>query len=99
MSDDFRVHLRRRLIECDVPVTLHDGLIEYLAARRPVGEFLTAVLKNDLRNAVVRADARSSLALRQIVLFLHNYAGADAWGSPAVVAAWLADPQPAPEIL
>jgi hypothetical protein len=98
MTLDYRAHLRQRLVERDIPLTLHEGLTEYFAARRPVGGFLTAVLSNDLREACVRADDVNRYALAEIVLFLHTYCPAPAWGSRAAVEAWLADPAPVPEI-
>jgi hypothetical protein len=98
MSDDYRAHLRRRLVEAGVPTSLHDGLTEYFAARRPTGSFLRVVLENDLREACVRADDVNRWELTKIVLFLHNYCPSPAWGSPEAVAAWLADPAPVPEI-
>jgi hypothetical protein len=90
MSDIYRDHLRRRLVECDVPEQLHAGLVEYLAARRPVGGFLTAVLSNDLCGACVRADDVCAPLIPRVVFFLINYATAECWGSKARVDAWLA---------
>ena len=98
MSDDYRAHLRRRLLEMDVPQPLHNGLVEYFAARRPTGSFLRAVLENDLRQACVRADDVNRWEIANIVLFLHSYVPSPAWGSPSAVQAWLADPEPVPEI-
>jgi hypothetical protein len=95
---DYRAHLRRRLVECDVPQTLHDGLTEYFAARRPTGGFLRAVLENDLLQACLRADDVNRYELATIVLWLHHYASATGWGSPEKVAAWLADPHAVPEV-
>jgi len=95
---DYRAHLRQRLVENAVPDTLHDGLVEYCAARRPVGSFLTAVLANDLTDAVCRADERNFRRLKDLCRFLFNYCPAPAWGSREKVAAWLADPEPVPEI-
>jgi hypothetical protein len=98
VATDYRAHLRACLKECAVPLTLHEGLTEYLAARRPTGGFLQAVLENDLSGAAMRADPDNRLCLWEIVLFLHTYVPAPAWGSPEKVAAWLADPEPAPEL-
>jgi hypothetical protein len=98
MSLDYRAHLRQRLQECDVPPSLHSGLVEYVAARRPTGSFLRAILENNLREACVRADDVNRYELVTIVLFLNNHVPAPAWGSPAAVEAWLADPDPVPEI-
>lgn len=94
----YREHLRARLIENGVPESLHEGLTEYLAARRPVGSFLTAVLENNLTQAVLRADPMNALSLYQIVLFLANYAPSTAWGTPRKVGDWLLSQAPVPEL-
>jgi hypothetical protein len=98
MNSLYRAHLRRRLIESQVPPPLHSGLLEYFAARRPTGSFLRAVLENDLREACMRADDVNRWEIANIVLFLHSYVPSPAWGSPIAVQAWLADPAPVPEI-
>jgi hypothetical protein len=98
MTTDYRTHLRNRLSEYVVPYRLREGLVEYLAARRPTGDFLKAVLSNDLQDAALRADAVSEHYLVPLVRVLVHCAPANAWGSPAIVTAWLADPAPVPEI-
>jgi hypothetical protein len=90
----YKDHLTKRLIESDVPHGLHDGLIEYVASRRQMGHFLTAIVSNDLREACGRADIENRRCLYEIVFFLFNYAPGPCWGSPVNVAAWLADPEP-----
>lgn len=95
---EYRAHLRRRLLESNVPGPLHTGLVEYFAARRPTGGFLRAVLENDLGQAAIRGDEINRWHVADIALFLYNYCPAPAWGSPAKVDAWLADPAPVPEI-
>jgi hypothetical protein len=70
-----------------------------VAARRPTGSFLRAILENDLREACVRADVVNRYELATIVLWLHHYVTSTAWGSPEKVTAWLADPEaPVPEV-
>ncbi len=98
VSQEYRTHLYSRLVENHVPEHLHEGLIEYIAARRPTGDFLMAVLSNDLKGAVGRADEHSSLALGWIVGFLYNFCPANSWGSPEAVKAWLSDPEPPKEV-
>jgi|SRR6185436_6091309 len=95
---DYRAHLRLRLIESDVPVSLHAGLIEYFAARRPTGSFLRSVLENDLSQACARADDINRWHLVEVVTFLHGSCPGTAWGSPEKVTAWLEDTAPVPEI-
>jgi hypothetical protein len=89
--DDYRLELRQRLINADVPRSLHNGLIEYFAVRRPTGSFLHAVLENNLLEAAQRADPHNRFCLAEIVLFLYHNCPERAWGSPAKVAAWLAE--------
>jgi hypothetical protein len=60
------------------------------AQRGPTGDFVTAVLENDLHNAVGRADHKSLAALPSIVAWVYNEMPATSWGSPAKVAAWRA---------
>lgn len=95
---DYREHLRRRLVECDVPPGLHPGLIEYFAARRSTGSFLRAALENDFAQACVRADPANRYVLYNLAVFLINYCPAPAWGSSTAVDAWLAEETPVPEI-
>lgn len=97
MTDDYRAHLRRRLVETGVPTPLHDGLTEYFAARRPTGSFLRACLANDFKDACMRADHENRFSLVEIARFLVFYVPSTAWGSPEAVEAWLADPSPVPE--
>lgn len=89
--DDYRFTLRQRLADFNVPRTLHDGLVEYFAVRRPTGDFLRACLENDLTMAALRADPGNRFCLAEVVLFLYHGCPERAWGSPAKVAAWLAE--------
>ena len=91
MNNDYRAHLRRRLTESRVPEQLHEGLTEYIAARLPMGHFLTSVVSNDLREACARADGTVRNHLADIVFFLYNYAPGNCWGTPELVVAWLSN--------
>jgi hypothetical protein len=93
---EYRAHLRRRLVENAMPDGLHDGLVEYIAARRPTGSFLRAVLTNDLQHAVLRGDEHNVLRLPELIRFLVNYAPAPCWGCEVAVSEWLADRSPVP---
>ena len=72
-----------------IPERLHHGLIHYLAQHIPVGDFLTAILENDLREACGRADDENLWLIPVIVAYLYNEAPAPAWGSKEKVNAWL----------
>ena len=52
------------------------------------GDFLTAVLRNDLREAVGMADDENMCNLPAYVGYFYNEAPPNCWGSPEKVAAW-----------
>lgn len=72
-----------------IPVSTLNGLIKYHTKRTPVGHFLTAVLSNDLFEAVARADRENLDALPAIVSLIYNEFPAISHGSPENVRRWL----------
>lgn len=87
---DYRV----ALVESGVPPHTHEGYIRYLTQHLMPGSFLQAVLRNDLRGACLAGDEVNRTALAQHVVFLWNFAPADAWGSPERVASWVSQVEP-----
>lgn len=53
------------------------------------GGFLRAVLSNDLREAIWRADDENKAALPEIVWYCFWQIPGNCWGSPEAVKAWL----------
>lgn len=78
---------------CWLPPHLRDGMKGYLEHGWTPGDFLIAVLGNDLRAAVGRGDMVSLSFLPHIVIWLSMEAPFDAWGSANEVAEWIADPR------
>ncbi len=80
-------------------MTVYTMLPEHMrqAARRYIedhelpGDFLTAVLRNDLVDAFGKADGTNITAMRTWASWLYNECPANAWGSPAKVTAWTKD--------
>ena len=68
---------------------MRDSVLAYIQEGRPVGDFLTAVLSNDLREAVGRADNQNLSALPSFVFFLYNYAPSGCWGNRPRVQRWI----------
>jgi hypothetical protein len=90
MSKTARIdHCLERLAAHRVPAHLHAGLLVYLEDHLPPGDGLLAILENDLRQTLNRADPDTLAGLVNIVSFLMHEAPAEAWGSPALVRAWL----------
>jgi hypothetical protein len=73
-----------------VPHHIREGLARYINVGCPVGGFLHAVLTNDLRDAVARADDMNLAALRHIMQWLYCQAPGGCSGSAARVQAWQA---------
>lgn len=88
-ADLFR-DLSRQMAGSGVPVHLQPGLARFFVGGILPGSFLSAVLQNNLRMAVLTADQESQAGLRSIVRFLTNSVPIVSWGSGEKVAAWRA---------
>lgn len=66
-----------------------DSLQRYAEHHIPTGDFLHAVLANDLRDAFGRADEENCEALFHIAAYCYNEMPGASWGSPEKVQAWL----------
>lgn len=67
-----------------------DAIDAYVDHGRPMAGFITAVLENNLKDAVGRADEDAYENLREIVKYLYNDVPMSCWGSPEKVKAWYA---------
>lgn len=98
-NDEFRDRLERAAVLATsrrydyeaVPQHLRDGLEDYILHRRLPGAFLTAVLENNLKGSVFRADSTSLEMLPILVYWLQMRAPSTCWGSADKVDAWLQD--------
>jgi hypothetical protein len=66
-----------------------ESLRAYVQTKRPTGDFLHAVLTNDLMEACCRADSQNRYLIFDIVNWLYNRAPAQCWGSVEKVERWL----------
>jgi hypothetical protein len=73
-----------------IPPHMGEALDAYIAEGRPVGNFLEAVIANDLLDAVTRADNGNLANLPAFMGWLYNEAPRSAWGSRERYDAWLA---------
>jgi len=53
-----------------------------------LGDFLTAVMDNDLRMAIGRADDDNVHAMREIIVILNCYCPSDCWGGKDKRVEW-----------
>lgn len=65
-------------------------LDRFIFNRIPTGSFLEAVISNNLKEAVGRADEHNMPLLHLYVKYLYNEAPASCWGSPEKYEYWIA---------
>ena len=71
-----------------VPPHLRNGMREYIQRGHVPGDFLQAVIANDLNDALSRADEISLVLLGVLTTWLYNDAPGGSWGSRGIMAAW-----------
>lgn len=77
--------------ERNVPVAIVEGVVRYVFDRIQPGQFLTAVLTNNLSGAVMFGDRASVTSLDPLVRLLMNeeWIPWSCWGNPGRVTTWL----------
>lgn len=71
-----------------LPAGLREGMRLWIEQGLLPGHFLQAVLRNDLADAIVRADEENLKRLPEIVRWLHNEAPTRCHGEPMTVTRW-----------
>ena len=75
--------------ETHIPGHMVDSMVRFIMDGIPPGDFLLAVLSNDLREAVSRADDHNLHRLYMYVQFLFNYTPTGCWGSTEKACDWV----------
>ena len=71
-----------------VPIHLLEALVRWGKKECITGDFLGAVLSNDLMEAIGRADDDSMASLKYIAMFIYNELPRDCHGSKDIVSQW-----------
>lgn len=71
-----------------IPPRMMSGLENWVLYGVKPGDFLTAVLENNLINAVSRADSENLKNLPAYAIYCYNELPQGAWGSKAKVDQW-----------
>ena len=87
-------HEQLQRIESDymargLPVRMWGGIKRYLSDGIPPGDFLTALISNDLLGCVSHADDENVLLLHHYIKFLYNGVPGNCWGSPKRFEEWI----------
>ena len=72
-----------------IPDHMIGGLRRYIENGIKPGSFLSAVLSNNLRDAVEYADDTNYRRIPDYIQFLYNYAPAGSWGSVKNFYSWM----------
>lgn len=70
-----------------------EGINRFALLHEKKGQFIMAVLSNDLRESIARADDFNRPLMLQIVSYCHNEIPSICWGSPEKVKDWLEMPK------
>lgn len=71
-----------------LPESLQDGAQRWIEDHFPPGGFLQAVISNDLKESLGRADDNNREEIFRIVSFFYNEAPSDCWGSVEKLHLW-----------
>lgn len=82
-------NLEDAIAKSNIPEYMHIGVKLYVLDGTPPGSFLSAVLRNDLRQAVLRADTNNIHHLPDYIHLFYNHLPADCWGNDENVDNWL----------
>lgn len=82
-------YYEQKMEECAIPRYMWDAITHYIMEGIGPGHFLTAVISNDLFEAVSRADNTNKHLLDRYIMFFYNYAPTGCWGSPSNFEDWL----------
>lgn len=78
---------KQRLQEASTNQMVIQSLIDYVEQRQPTGDFLQAVLSNDLSDSVSRNDGQTNL--KELVKWIYNNAPSNCWGSREAYKQWI----------
>lgn len=72
-----------------LPERMRGGVERYIERGIEPGDFLSAVIRNNLKEAVGRADDENANLLAVYVRYFYSHAPYQCWGSPERFKAWI----------
>uniref|UniRef100_A0A6M3K816 Uncharacterized protein n=1 Tax=viral metagenome TaxID=1070528 RepID=A0A6M3K816_9ZZZZ len=76
-----------------VPNYMRESVLNYIEHGIPVGDFLTAIICNNLKESYLCADENNLLNIPAYVNFFYNHAPSTCWGSKEKMDAWIKQKQ------
>ena len=87
--EDWKDHMEHGFAILPCSEACKEGLRNYFYEGKPAGDFLMAVLRNDLMDVCGRADIKNQRILFEYCRFLYNSAPHGSYGSSDNVKNWL----------
>ena len=78
-----------KMSEYGIPNYMQGGIIRYYENGIPPGDFLSAVINNDFKEAVGRADDTNIHCLKAYVMWFYNQAPNGSWGFAGATTKWI----------
>lgn len=72
-----------------IPERMMESIEAYVEEGRPVGNFLSAVICNDLKLACMYADDENLQNIPAFIAYLYNEVPGACWGSKELMKEWL----------
>jgi hypothetical protein len=76
------------LNQYQIPQNMHNGILNWIIEGTIPGNFLYAVVNNDLRGSLIAADDINITRLTAYIQFFYNAAPGGCWGSKEKTTAW-----------
>jgi hypothetical protein len=83
-----RDDLVKGMNQFQIPEYMRGGLFRWIENGVLPGNFLTAIIKNDLRRSFEYADDENIFRIHSYIKFLYNWAPGECWGSEEKVKSW-----------
>lgn len=78
-----------KMTEYGIPDYMQGGIVRYYENGIPPGDFLTAVINNNLKEAFGHADDVNVNCLKAYVMWFYNEAPSGSWGYAGAAKDWL----------
>ena len=79
---------KQAMADCGIPEYMRGGIVRYYENGLPPGDFLSAVIDNDLKEAIGRADGTNRNLLWNYIRWFYNWAPSGTWGFEGAVTKW-----------
>lgn len=87
-SSEWEVRLTKCLEASRIPKRMHGGIIRYIINSTRPGDFLCAIITNNLKVAFATADDENQDIIKDYIQWFYNHAPGPCWGSEKAMSNW-----------